>query len=172
MIGDAGCLSAYLSFEHVYNNVVYDESHNGNPGTMHGCAQIVNDGKFGKALLLGKDGNVTFDVETFHNRPTDAITIALWLNLSDVSGSHELFFTCGTPVLYNMGDYHFEIDNGTVRWFEELLGGNTRFNISSSKSRLPLVQVHKAVLAMFANSPFYPKCWDKGNKTEDVKRMA
>ena len=130
--GEAGCLSAYLSFEHVYNHIVYDESHNGNAGTMHGRARIVSKGKFGKALELSEDGNVTFDVERFHNRPTDAITIALWLNLSQINDSHELFFTCGTPELYNMGDYHFAIDNGKVRWLEELPGGGTRFNVSSS----------------------------------------
>lgn len=127
-------MSAYLSFEHVYNNhIVYDESHNGNSGTMHGCARIVDYGKFGKGLELGEDGNVTFDVEKFHNRPTDAITIALWLNLSQINGTHELFFTCGTPELYNMGDYHFAIDRGKVQWLEELPGSGTRFNVSSSE---------------------------------------
>ena len=97
---------------------------------------IVDNGKFGKGLEVSEDGNVTFDVEKFHNRPTDAITIALWLNLTRVNGTHELFFTCGTPELYNMGDYHFEIDRGKVRWLEELPGGGTRFNVSSSKSPL------------------------------------
>ena len=127
-------MSAYLSFEHVYNNhIVYDESHNGNSGSMHGCARIVDYGKFGKGLELGEEGNVTFDVEKFHNRPTDAITIALWLNLSQINGTHELFFTCGTPELYNMGDYHFVVDHGKVQWLEELPGGSTRFNVSSSK---------------------------------------
>lgn len=130
--GDAGCLSAYLSFEHVYDHIVYDESHNGNAGTMHGCARIVSSGKFGKGLQLSEDGNVTFDVEKFSNRPTDAITISLWLNLSQVNGSHELFFTCGTPELYNMGDYHFAIEDGKVHWLEELPGGGTRFNVSSN----------------------------------------
>lgn len=105
---------------------------------MHGCARIVDNGKFGKGLELSEDGNVTFDVERFHNRPTDAITIALWLNLTQVNGSHELFFTCGTPELYNMGDYHFAIDSGKIRWLEELPGGGTRFNVSSSK-RQPFV---------------------------------
>lgn len=133
--GEAGCLSAYLSFEHVYNNhIVYDESHNGNSGTMHGCAHIVDYGKFGKGLELGEDGNVTFDVERFHNRPTDAITIALWLNLTQINGTHELFFTCGTPELYNMGDYHFAIENGKVQWLEELPGGGTRFKVSSNST--------------------------------------
>lgn len=99
---------------------------------MHGCARIVSDGKFGKGLQLSEDGNVTFDVEKFSNRPTDAITISLWLNLTQVNGSHELFFTCGTPELYNMGDYHFAIEDGKVHWLEELPGGGTRFNVSSS----------------------------------------
>ncbi|XP_068759953.1 uncharacterized protein [Montipora capricornis] len=132
--GDAGCLSAYLSFEHVLNNVVYDESHNGNAGTLNGRAKIVQNGKFGKGLQLTEDGNVTFDVERFHNRPTDAITVSLWLNLSQVNGSHELFFTCGTPELYNMGDYHFAVNNGKVHWLEELPGGSTRFNVFSDKN--------------------------------------
>ena len=147
--GDAGCLSAYLSFEHAFNNVVYDESHNGNAGTMNGCARIVNNGRFGKGLHLSKDGNVTFDVERFHNRPTDAITVSLWLNLSQINGSHELFFACGMPELYNMGDYHFAIDNGRVRWFEELPGGNMRFNISSSKQTLGTVFLTRENLDRF-----------------------
>lgn len=132
--GDAGCLSAYLSFEHLFNNIVYDESHNGNAGTLHGSAKIVQNGKFGKGLQLTKDGNLTFDVERFHNRPTDAITVSLWLKLSAVNGSHELFFTCGTPELYNMGDYHFAVQSGKVYWLEELPGGDTRFNLFSNKT--------------------------------------
>lgn len=129
-------MSAYLSFEHVYNNIVYDESHNGNTGTLRGCARIVDNGKFGKGLQLNEDSNVTFDVERFHNRPTVAITVSLWLNLSQVNGSHELFFTCGTPELYNMGDYHFAVDSGKIRWLEELPGGSVLFNVSSSKRKL------------------------------------
>ncbi|XP_074609279.1 uncharacterized protein LOC141863586 isoform X3 [Acropora palmata] len=129
--GDAGCLSAYLSFEHLFNNIVYDESHNGNAGTLHGSAKIVQNGKFGKGLQLTEDGNVTFDLERFHNRPTDAITVSLWLKLSAVNGSRELFFTCGTPELYNMGDYHFAVQSGKVHWLEELPGGDTRFNVLS-----------------------------------------
>lgn len=117
----------------MYNNIVYDESHNGNAGTLHGCARIVDNGKFGKGLKLSENGNVTFDVERFHNRPTDATTVSLWLNLSQVNGSYELFFVCGTPELYNMGDYHFAIHNGKLRWLEDLPGGGTKFNISSSK---------------------------------------
>ena len=145
--GDAGCLSAYLSFENVYNSIVYDESHNGNAGTMHGCARVVNNGKFGRGLQLSEDGNVTFDVERFHNRPTEAITVSLWLNLSQVNVSNELFFTCGTPELYNMGDYRFAVDNGKVQWLEELPGGSTRFNVSSSKQTF--------ILFYLFNLPWY-----------------
>ena len=116
---------------------------------MNGCAHIVNNGRFGKGLQLSKDGNVTFDVERFHNRPTDAITVSLWLNLSQINGSHELFFACGMPELYNMGDYHFAIDNGRVRWFEELPGGNMRFNISSSKQTLGTVFLTRENLDRF-----------------------
>ena len=76
---------------------------------------------------------MTFDLERFHNRPTDAITVSLWLKLSAVNGSRELFFTCGTPELYNMGDYHFAVQSGKVHWLEELPGGDTRFNVLSSK---------------------------------------
>ena len=59
--------------------------------------------------------------------------MSLWLNLSAVNSSHELFFTCGTPELYNMGDYHFAVQNGKVHWLEELPGGGTRFNVFSSE---------------------------------------
>lgn len=98
---------------------------------MHGTAKIVQGGKFGKALHLTQNGSVTFDVKNFHNRPTDAITLALWLKLTDVKKPHEIFFTCGTPQMYRIGDYHIAIANGKVGWFEKNPKGDKLFNIES-----------------------------------------
>lgn len=130
---DAGCLSAYLSFDQVNADIIYDSSHNGNLATLSKGATITKRGKFGQALKLVEGGNITFNVEKFHNRPRDAITVALWLKLSDVSGSHEIFFTCGKPQIYNMGEYHIELIRGHVRWSLKDINLKTVFNITSSK---------------------------------------
>ena len=113
--------------------VIYDNSHNGNLAMLNKGSTITKGGKFGNALKLVQGGNITFDVEKFHNRPRDAITIAFWLKLSDVSGSHQIFYTCGKPQIYNMGEYHIELIKGQVRWSLRDINTKTVFNISSSK---------------------------------------
>ena len=100
---------------------------------MHGDAKIVPDGKFGKALHLTKNGSVTFDVKKFANRPVVAITIATWLNVTDVVRPHDVFFTCGSPQLYNMGDYRFSLANGKVSWYQKSPSGIKVFNIESGE---------------------------------------
>ncbi|XP_020904162.1 uncharacterized protein LOC110242504 [Exaiptasia diaphana] len=131
--GDAGCLSAYLSFEHVNNKLIFDESKNGNLATMLGTAQIVDKGKFGKALKLSDGGSVSFDVAKFKNRPSLAITIALWVKLEDIKGFQEIFFTCGKPHLYNVGAYHLGVNDGTITW--SLKDGDEKelFSLTSDK---------------------------------------
>ncbi|EDO48205.1 predicted protein [Nematostella vectensis] len=133
--GDAGCLSAYLSFDrgHVIERTIYDASHNGNLATMQGGASVVEGGKFGRALNLTRDGNVTFDIQHFRNRPTLAITIALWLKLSEVKGSQEVFFTCGNPVVLNIGAYHIGIEDGVVTWSLKNENGTDLFKAISDK---------------------------------------
>lgn len=135
--GDAGCISSYLSFENVNGKIIYDDSKNGNLATMIGTAKIVNKGKFGKALSLTKNGSVSFDVVNFKNRPSLAITIALWLKLTDISGFQEVFFTCGKPYLYNVGAYHLGIKDGTITWSLKDKNDNDVFSLTSGKINGP-----------------------------------
>jgi hypothetical protein len=137
--GDAGCLSAYLSFEHVTGKIIYDDSNNGNQATMIGTAKIIDKGKFGKALRLTKDGTVSFDVINFHNRPSLAITIALWLQLSEIKGVQEIFYTCGKTEKYNLGAYHISVDEGIVKWSQKNKDGDEIFSLASGK-KLPCDQ--------------------------------
>lgn len=133
--GDAGCMSAYLSFENSNGKFIFDDSKNGNLGTMVGMAKIVKNGKFGNALKLSQNGSVSFDVVNFKNRPTLAITISLWLKLTDISGLQEVFFTCGKSYLYNVGAYHLGIEDGKVTWSLKDSSDNKVFSLTSGKDR-------------------------------------
>ncbi|XP_031571474.1 uncharacterized protein LOC116305654 [Actinia tenebrosa] len=131
--GDAGCISTYQSFDHVTGKTIYDESNNGNLATMKGEAKIIDKGKFGKALKLSKNGSVSFDVIHFRNRPSLAITIALWLKLSEIKGAQEIFYTCGDTSRYNIGAYHITVDNGIVKWSRKNKDGDKIFSLAAGK---------------------------------------
>ena len=62
-------------------------------------------------------GDVLFDGEHFKGIPRKAITISVWLKLTTTRGIQSIFDTIGSHSAHKDGQYHFEIDDGRVRWF-------------------------------------------------------
>lgn len=114
---------------------VYDISNNANHGTIKGEASLDENGKFGKCLHLQKNSNVSLGSQTFHNRPSSAITIALWIKLMSTEGRHEMFHTCSSDTPNGRGQYHFEVNDGNVRWFHRDHMGRTVFNVESGEEK-------------------------------------
>ena len=73
-----------------------------------------NKGKCGNAAYT-YCGDILFHGDTFQAKPYEGVTVAAWINLKDTSGSHSIFDTIGST--HTCGQYHFEVNNGMIRWF-------------------------------------------------------
>ena len=66
-------------------------------------------------LLLGA---VNINGAAIRLRPSLGITVMLWLKLDTIQGDQEIFMTTNPENVGNKhGQYHFQINAGTVRWF-------------------------------------------------------
>ena len=77
--------------------------------------------------MLG--GDVLFDGKSFKGIPRRSITIAAWIKLTTPLGIQSIFDTIGSHSAHKDGQYHFEIDNGRVRWFHRNEMGKTVFSV-------------------------------------------
>ncbi|XP_015760646.1 PREDICTED: uncharacterized protein LOC107339825 [Acropora digitifera] len=60
--------------------------------------------------------DIKLDGKTFRNKPIDAVTIALWINVTSVKGAHYLFDTIGGHSAHKHDQYLLAINNGAVTW--------------------------------------------------------
>ncbi|XP_067047616.1 uncharacterized protein [Acropora muricata] len=121
--------SIHLSFDKYTQNTLQDDSGNVNNALLANGAQIVpHGGKCGNsANLLG--GDVLLDGAHFENVPREGITIATWIRLDTNKGIQSIFDTVGSHSRHRDGQYHFEIDNGKVRWFHRNENHDTIFSL-------------------------------------------
>lgn len=78
-------------------------------------------------VLVG--GDVLLDGAHFENVPREGITIATWIRLDTNKGIQSIFDTVGSHSRHRDGQYHFEIDNGKVRWFHRNENHDTIFSL-------------------------------------------
>ena len=67
-------------------------------------------------MVPSNNGEIKLDGKTIRNKPTDAVTVALWVNLTTVEGRHSLFETVGGHSLHTKNQYDLSITDGAVRW--------------------------------------------------------
>ena len=79
-------------------------------------AEVTTPGKRGADIKLN-GGEILLDGQHFREKPQEAVTIALWVNLWRTGGVHSMFDTIGGHSIHNKGQYHFEVFDGRVRWF-------------------------------------------------------
>ncbi len=60
------------------------------------------------------------------------ITIAAWVRLLELPGSHSIFDTIGSS--HECGQYHFEVNDGNVRWFHRNETQQTVFSVDATGS--------------------------------------
>ena len=64
------------------------------------------NGTCGRAVKIGLNSEISVKGPKFRNKPTDAVTIALWLKLDDSKGLHKLFYTLGTYLVLFLRYYN------------------------------------------------------------------
>ena len=110
-----------------------DATGNGNDAIVLNGFQIAE--KRGKCENAGNmlGGDVLFDGKSFKGIPRRSITIAAWVKLTTPMGIQSIFDTIGSHSAHKDGQYHFEIDNGRVRWFHRNEMGKTVFSVVTDK---------------------------------------
>jgi len=109
----------YYNFEKITKpKIITDKSGYENSGTMTPGGEILkfsdDDYTCSQGARLWESG-INFKGDTFQAKPRSAITVAAWVRLEKRQGQHSIFDTVGTSHL--KGQYHFEVNNGIVRWF-------------------------------------------------------
>ncbi|XP_046845785.1 uncharacterized protein LOC124439570 [Xenia sp. Carnegie-2017] len=108
-----------LTFEKNMGNISLDTSGMQNDVTIVGMnpENMVVNGTCGMGLMVpGNVGIIQLDGKTFRNKPTDAITIALWANFTSVKGKHTLFETIGGRSMHTKNQYELSVNDGAVLW--------------------------------------------------------
>ena len=59
----------------------------------------------------------------------------MWVKLTSTAGRQSLFDTIAAGA--KQGNYHFEVNDGKVRWFARDINGNAVFNINSAQVVVP-----------------------------------
>lgn len=66
-------------------------------------------------------------------KPLQAVSIAAWIKLDTNRGYHSIFDTVGGHSLHKDGQYHFEIQDGKIRWFHRNESGVQVFSVETGK---------------------------------------
>ena len=71
---------------------------------------------FASNVCLG--GDILFDGLRFYPKPSGSVTMAVWIKLDTNIGAQSVFDTIGgNASTHRWGQYHLEVNNGSVRWF-------------------------------------------------------
>jgi hypothetical protein len=82
-------------------------------------------------------GIIKLDGNTIRNKPTDAVTIALWANFTTVEGTHTLFETIGGHSLHTKNQYVLSVNDGSVLWRHRNEYGQLVFEVQTGTLILP-----------------------------------
>lgn len=136
--GVMSSVSTQLTFDVSSGDEIIDSSDNKNNGTLWGAATLMpTNYSCGMACrLLG--GAVRLNGSEFKNKPSKAVTVAVWLKVNSTSGKQSIFATDDLAV---GGHYHFELVNGRITWV--YMG--TRGLVFDCKTETEVVQNNKWV---------------------------
>ncbi|XP_046845216.1 uncharacterized protein LOC124439054 [Xenia sp. Carnegie-2017] len=123
-------LVCYLDFEDQpeTGTNIKDKSMNGNDGFRERGLLLVNFKGCGNAAYL-YSGDILFHGDTFQFKPHTGVTIAAWVRIIELPGSHSIFDTIGSS--HECGQYHLEINDGNVRWFHRNETQATVFSVEA-----------------------------------------
>ena len=67
----------------------------------------------------------------YQEKPRQAVSIAAWIKLDTNKGFHSIFDTVGGHSDHKSGQYHFEVQDGSVRWFHRNESGDEIFSVET-----------------------------------------
>lgn len=100
--------------------------------------------RHGPGLDLTK-GHVFLKGLSFKGRPKDGISIAVWLKLSSVDGSHVIFSSASSKERLSKVSYLFKIQDGRLHWSYQNDNGETVYTVLSPLLIGPNIWCHVVV---------------------------
>ncbi|XP_028410253.1 uncharacterized protein LOC114532854 [Dendronephthya gigantea] len=139
----------HLAFEKDMGNVSLDTSGLKNDASIMGITPLMPslavNGTCGMGLKVPSNtGIIKLDGKTIRNKPTDAVTIALWANFTTVEGRHTLFETIGGHSMHSKNQYELSVNDGSVLWRHRNEYDQIVFEVKSGAMILPRNWVHFA----------------------------
>lgn len=172
----------YLGFERIIKeNIIIDASQQHNDAKIVNFARIA---RFSEKCGNGVDlngGDILLDGVIFNKKPRYAITIAVWVKMYSVEGSNSIFDTIGgLNSTHDNGQYHFEIVDGSVRWFHRNERNEVIFNVTSETVVSSHVWTHVAVTYestlgqadIYVNAKFIMRVDGSGELSQDWEEKA
>ena len=101
--------------------------------------------RHGPGLDLTK-GRLFLKGLSFEGRPKDGISIAVWLKLSSIDGSHVIFSSTSSKKLLTKVSYLFKIQDGRFHWSYENDIGENVFTVLSPLLISPNIWCHVVVI--------------------------
>ena len=132
----ADLISLHLSFDRHSGEEILDSSSQLNNGIATNV-QITSLPQACGLVGIFSKGNVSFDGKAFSLKPSTAVTIAIWIKLTSVTGRQSLFDAIPEGYPLKAGVYHFEVIDGKVRWFTRDLDGKIVFNVTTDRVVVP-----------------------------------
>ncbi|XP_012555797.1 uncharacterized protein LOC100204986 isoform X1 [Hydra vulgaris] len=120
----------YYSFEKIHMERIYDQSGLSNIGKLINHSDIV-DGKCGKGLNFSEHSYISLFGDEFRQKPSNAISVSVWLRLNTNRGRHEIFNTIGSRSLHKHDQYDFAVIDGCISWFHKDHLGKEIFKIET-----------------------------------------
>ena len=125
-----------LDFEKMDDSIALDRSSFGNNGFLYGGAKIYDTHSSCRhAVKIPPGADIIIDGSIMKVQPREAISIALWVQLNKVEGVHSIFDTVGEHSKHNLGQFHFEVVGGDVRWFHRNETEDIIFNVITGKNQ-------------------------------------
>lgn len=128
-------LIIYFDYEEFKGTVVPDMSGHGHDGKINGDVKQVDNGKRGKAAKFATGSFLDLDGPNIpkDDIPTEAITVAAWINCEKTGGHHAIFNARASDSTWIV---HPELrSEGNFRWLLRSNGGATIFDIRAGAAK-------------------------------------
>ncbi|XP_065055660.1 uncharacterized protein LOC135684164 isoform X2 [Rhopilema esculentum] len=158
-----------LSFEKIDNEIVFDSSPMGNNAYLNkGAAVYDTHGKCRHAARIIEGSDILLDGRNMRVKPREAISISVWIRMDNTEGVHSIFDTIGANSRHVLGQYHFEIVGGAVRWFHRDENGTQIFSaITEPNFVSPREWNH--LVASYDSQTGETKIYVNGSRVADTK---